>query len=397
MSLPAWMSKKVFNYVHQHNLVYNACWEDPRLDRQALNFGPDDTVVVITSGGCNALDYALVGPKRIYAVDMNYRQNALLELKLAGIRRLDFDNFFDIFGWGHHPEMREIYNDCLRMELSPKSQHYWDRHTKMFTRRKRRSFYFCGTCGTFARAINFYIDRIVRLRPWINAMLDAPSVEQQRAIYTDHVRDKFWSRPVRFAMGRDAVLSLLGVPRAQRHQIDTQYDGGVVRFVENALETVFSKLPLSDNYFWRVYLTGHYSPTCCPEYLKRENFERLKAGLVDRVTAHTDSVQGFLEKHTGQISRYVLLDHMDWLSGEYFPLLVAEWQAILNRAAPNTRLIWRSGGLRTDFINDVRVQHGGREVGLSEILQYHTELAEDLHRQCRVHTYGSFYIADLTV
>ena len=32
---------------------------------------------MITSGGCNALDYLLDEPRRIYAVDMNPRQNAL--------------------------------------------------------------------------------------------------------------------------------------------------------------------------------------------------------------------------------------------------------------------------------------------------------------------------------
>jgi len=92
--------RAVFNAIHGGQLVYNACWEDPRLDREALRLGPDDTVVVITSAGCNALDYALDGPRRIHAVDLNPRQNALLELKQAGIRALDFETFFQMFGRG---------------------------------------------------------------------------------------------------------------------------------------------------------------------------------------------------------------------------------------------------------------------------------------------------------
>ena len=161
--------------------------------------------------------------------------------------------------------------------------------------------------------------------------------------------------------------------------------------------TVFSKLPLSDNYFWRVYINGEYTTECCPEYLKAENFEKLKGGLVDNVTTHTDTVQGFLEGHDGQISRYVLLDHMDWLSDKYFEHLEAEWQAILDRAAPETRIIWRSGGLRTDFLDRVNVMVNGMERPLQELLRYERELAEELHEKCRVHTYGSFYIAELAV
>jgi S-adenosylmethionine-diacylglycerol 3-amino-3-carboxypropyl transferase len=56
MSLIDWAGRRMFSLVHQHHLVYNTCWEDPRLDREALAIRPTDTVLVITSAGCNALD-----------------------------------------------------------------------------------------------------------------------------------------------------------------------------------------------------------------------------------------------------------------------------------------------------------------------------------------------------
>ena len=89
MAVADWFNVRMFNLVHRNNLVYNTCWEDPRLDRVAMDLGAEDTVLVITSAGCNALDYALTGPKSVHAVDMNPRQNALLELKKAGIQHLD--------------------------------------------------------------------------------------------------------------------------------------------------------------------------------------------------------------------------------------------------------------------------------------------------------------------
>jgi S-adenosylmethionine-diacylglycerol 3-amino-3-carboxypropyl transferase len=201
---------------------------------------------------------------------------------------------------------------------------------------------------------------------------------------------------MRFAMNRDTTLSMVGVPKAQRRQVETQYNGGIVKFVQDSVETVFCKLPLSDNYFWRVYMKGEYSRACCPEYLKADNFERLKNGLVQCVSTHTNSVQGFLDRYDGQISRYVLLDHMDWLSDKFFPLLELEWQSILKRAAPNTRILWRSGGLKTDFIDRVHVNVGGQMRELPGLLKFHPDLAAELHEKDRVHTYGSFYIADLT-
>ena len=96
--------QKIFDALYSRPLVYNTCWEDPAVDRQALHLGPQDTVMVITSAGCNALDYALQGPAKVYAIDANPRQNALLELKMAGIRKLGFDDFFAIFGSGFLPD-----------------------------------------------------------------------------------------------------------------------------------------------------------------------------------------------------------------------------------------------------------------------------------------------------
>ena len=200
---------------------------------------------------------------------------------------------------------------------------------------------------------------------------------------------------MRFALNRDSTLSMLGVPKAQRLQIDNQYPGGILKFIQDSMDAVFGKLPIHENYFWRVYITGSYTPDCCPEYLKQNNFELLKSTGVSNVSVHTDSVQGFLEKGDEPISRFVLLDHMDWLSEHLFPLLELEWQAILNRAAPDTRILWRSGGLRTEFIDRVQVVRQEQPVSLTELLTYNTELAAELHQLDRVHTYGSFYIADL--
>ncbi len=394
MSIRDWMSGRVFQLVHGHNLVYNTCWEDPRLDRQAMKLTGDDNVLVITSAGCNALDYALEEPNRVYAVDMNPRQNALLELKLAAIRELDFEQFFQLFGTGYFPGIRSVYQSRLRQQVGPWSRAYWDRWIKFFDNR-HQPFYFRGTSGVFARMINFYVDHIVHLRPEIEQLLAAENLEQQQQIYAERVRDRFWTRPLRFVMRRDATLSMVGVPRPQRFQVERDYDGGIVKFIEDCLDSVFSQLPLADNYFWRVYITGRYSPSCCPEYLRPDNFARLKAGLVDRITVATDSVQGFLEKHDVPISRFVLLDHMDWLSTYRFSLLEDEWQWIVRRATTPARILWRSGGLQTDFVDRVRVIKNGERCPLHDLLSYDRELAEQLHVRDRVHTYGSFSIADL--
>ncbi len=59
------LSRWIFDAVHRQNLVYNQCWEDPAVDQAALRLRPEDRVLVITSAGCNALDYAAPPPELV--------------------------------------------------------------------------------------------------------------------------------------------------------------------------------------------------------------------------------------------------------------------------------------------------------------------------------------------
>lgn len=138
-----------FQLVYRTNLVYNQGWEDPARDQEALGLGPDDRVLAITSAGCNVLDYALRGA-HVVAVDANPRQNHLLELKLAGIRALPFDDFFALFGEGGTPRARAIYA-ALRGLLSRQAQAFWDRAIRLFdpSAVPGGTFYYGGTSGFF--------------------------------------------------------------------------------------------------------------------------------------------------------------------------------------------------------------------------------------------------------
>ena len=84
---------------------------------------------------------------------------------------------------------------------------------------------------------------------------------------------------------------------------------------------------------------------------------------------------------------------MDWLYANSPGLLAAEWQAIIDRAAPNARVIWRSAGLCVDFVDPLEVQTSRGTSAVGDLLTYNRDLAQTLHARDRVHTYGSFHVA----
>jgi len=394
-ALSNWTTNRIFSYVHGNHLVYNTCWEDPRLDREVMKLTASDEVVMITSAGCNALDYALDAPRSVHAVDMNFRQNALLELKIAGIRKLEFEEFFSLFGDGGNPLFPEWYRKALREELSPQSQSYWDRRTHFFSRKKPSdSFYHRGTTGAFGRLLATYC-KLNGIYEDALRLFTFDTLEEQRELYFGKIRDRFWGEGIRRALRTDIALSMIGVPRAQRDHLEATCAQSVSSFMEDSMEAVFTRLPTADNYFWRLYLAGRYTESCCPEYLKRENFEKLKGGLVNLVHTHTNNLTSFLRSHPGSFSRFVLLDHMDWLSTQDSTLLQSEWQAIFDKAQPDAMALWRSGGFEVDFVDPLQIERAGQTRRVGDMLTYDTATAANCHQRDRVHTYGSFYIARL--
>jgi S-adenosylmethionine-diacylglycerol 3-amino-3-carboxypropyl transferase len=396
LSLSDRFDQGVFDAIYSRSLVYNACWEDPAVDREALSLRPQDRVLVITSAGCNALDYALAGPARIHAVDANPRQTALLELKLAGIRRLDFPDFFLLFGNGHHPGFPDLYRERLRGELSDFARAWWDRNGSWFTGRDaQRGFYFHGLSGMVARGFHGYLRTRPALREALEAFASSRTLDEQREAYARGVAGRLWTRPVVWALSRQITMSMIGVPHPQRKEVERQHAGGVAGFVRESIEYIAHQIPVWTNYFWTLYLRGRYSFSNCPEYLKRRNFLALKAGLADRITPHTCTVTEFLRSTEERISRFVLLDHMDWMSSYRPQALAEEWNAILARATGDARLIFRSAHAKPSYLDQIRVGAGGAECRLADVLRFDPHLAARLTRRDRVHTYAGFHIAEV--
>lgn len=82
-------------------------------------------MMILTSGGCNALEYAIHGPKRIHAVDMNKFQGHMLELKIAGITSLPYEDFWTLFGQGFHPEFEWLLDTRMSPFLSAGAFSHW--------------------------------------------------------------------------------------------------------------------------------------------------------------------------------------------------------------------------------------------------------------------------------
>ena len=141
---------------------------------------------------------------------------------------------------------------------------------------------------------------------------------------------------------------------------------------------------MQDNYFWRVYAVGSYTPECCPNYLLAKNLPSLRQ-RTGRVSTHSTTVASFLRHNPGVYTHYVLLDHQDWLANHNLEGLREEWDLLLQNSRPGTRILLRSASPEVDFI----------PAPVRDRLKFFPDLTDSLHLQDRVGTYGSTVLAEV--
>ncbi|MDR8390945.1 BtaA family protein [Aliifodinibius sp. S!AR15-10] len=374
------IQNRFFDSIVTNHLVYNTCWEDPRIDRKLLNINSDSKIVMLTSAGCNALDYLLDDPETVHAVDANPNQNALLELKQALFEHGSHGLLFDFLGRGSHSAARLTYEQYLKSHISPEARKFWDKHINYFSGSSSQpSFYFRGTSGKIALMMHRHIKRKGLYTKALN-LLDSSSLKEQEYYYQE-IEPELWNGFSRWLLKRNSTMALLGVPETQRNLIEEQWDGGLFQFIRDSMKHVFTELPIRDNYFWRVYITGSYTPTCCPNYLKPPNFNKLRTRS-ERIHPHTTTLSNFLQTHPDSYSHFVLLDHQDWMAHANPSDLEEEWRLILENAAPRARILFRSACRNVDFLPPF----------IQERVKFNTDLTNRLHHEDRVGTYGSTHL-----
>ena len=82
----------------KNSYLYNFSWEDSDVDQHFLNINDKDTLLCITTGGDNIINYLQHNPKKIVSLDLNKHQNYLLKMKIALIRVCEQPEYLEIIG-----------------------------------------------------------------------------------------------------------------------------------------------------------------------------------------------------------------------------------------------------------------------------------------------------------
>ncbi|MBD9507286.1 DUF3419 family protein [Ensifer sp. ENS10] len=382
----AGLSERLFGLLFS-GLVYPQIWEDPIVDMEAMQLGPDHRIVTIGSGGCNMLTYLSAGPRKIDVVDLNPHHIALNRLKLAAFRHLpshkDVTRFLATQGTATNVQAFDLF---IAPKLDTATRSYWN--GRDLTGRRRigvfgRNIYRTGLLGRFIAASHL-LARLHRVNP--EEFVQAGSMREQRQFFDERLAPLFDRPVIRWITGRKSSLFGLGIPPQQFDELASlSSEKSLAAVLRHRLEKLTCHFPLRENYFaWQAFGRRYPLPHEgeLPPYLNARAYEAIRNNA-ERVEVHHASYTELLaSKPAASVDRYILLDAQDWMTDQQLNDL---WTEITRTADTGAIVIFRTAA--EDSILPGRVSSA-----LLDQWHYDAEASVKLGAEDRSAIYGGFHI-----
>lgn len=351
-------------------IVFNQTWEDFDVDKELLELKPTDTLLAITSGGCNILNACLAGPKRIFAVDDNPAQNHLLRLKIAAINTLEYSEFWQMFGVGKSAHNVDLYFQKIRLALPARSQEYWDKNIKIF----KSGFLKVGSLGTLS-LLRMCIQRLCGADR-LKYFCDLEDISAQTKYYIEEIEPRLWVKATSYVPTFTMVAY-----GAHLRQIYFCHKAGAYFLKDLYKEKqrfLFTHVPIKTNYFWYYVMFGKYrSNIDCPDYLQERNFESLKKNI-NSIEIHDGTIINLLETQgANSINKFSISDVVEFSGqGEVERL----WKEVIRTASNGALVSYRS------FAPDIFPP-----AGVSKSLKYFADESKTFSLKERTASYSNVY------
>ncbi|MBF0544719.1 MAG: DUF3419 family protein [Candidatus Riflebacteria bacterium] len=360
-------------------IVYSNVWEDPELNRLSLQVKPGESVLSVTSGGCNSLCLLLENPGRVVSMDFNPAQCALLEFKKAAISTFDYDDFLGVLGVEflgkpskYSPEKRISLFHKFRDKLPSDARAFWDENEEIIG----KGVFMSGKVEKFFAFYRWILQKMYDPSK-IENLFHQPDIKSQWRAYSD-LNKKRWRFLNRVLLNR-FVLSLVKGAHSFAQVEDPDLSENLNRKLDKAMKNLYNP----DNFFMSLMLLGvHYKPESMSPYLLEKNYPLLKKNI-DRLESIYGILTHVVERYgKASFDKLNLSNIFEWMDNETFNNVIREAIAI---SKPKARFAYRYTLARPRQLDAANL----------EIMQSEPELAQRLFDQDRAFIYESFHVFQL--
>ncbi|BET95951.1 DUF3419 family protein [Xenorhabdus taiwanensis] len=250
-------------------ILYSTCDEDAYSELKALKVSNEDEVLCVTGSACRVLSLLAEKPKNITAIDFAAGQNYLLELKIAAIKNLTYDQLLGFFGveqmskeqrWKYFISLKDKITDeafqyfCYYCKEIKEGVLYRGRHEKFYV-------YFLSPFLHFLYGKEF------------KEMFETECIERQKEIYFKKIRGPFWRLMIKKGFSKWLLKGILN-----NKDYETEFEvGDLGNYMLKTLDHTFSTHLAKYNDWLSMMINGRYlGRHAMPHFLSKDSYESIR-------------------------------------------------------------------------------------------------------------------------
>ena len=319
----------ILTHIQNDMIYYSQVNEDNRVERKLLQEGSWNTVVAVAGSGERIL--ALldnIHSTQFHVVDVNEEALFLVQLKLAALRSLTVEQYWQFCG--HHPAKKQQRVEWFRLskdKLSPSCKIYWEKNIAVI----EKGILDAGHFEKFLQRVRPFVNLVLRKK--FMAILSGDSVNAKefpkgRWKVTSRIFSHRWI----YKVWGNRDIAFVGQDTAVRH-------------IPEALNTIIYKGEAPSSFIMHLVFKGHLrdmKEADLPPSLQKEVLTTIRRRLVEgtvKVHYHHTDMLSFVTNTKRSIVEpvfYSLSDILSFESVNYLQDLIAEANV------PDNRIVWRT-------------------------------------------------------
>lgn len=364
------LTSEVANRGNFSFIKYAQCWEDTDLVLKGMAIKPGDTCLSIASAGDNTLAILSKDPDKVVALDLNKAQLALLELKAAAFKMLNYHEMLGLLGYEEGHDRIALFAQVSSVLTQP-SYRYWTKNIDLIEKG-------LASCGKFESYFEIFRSKVLPLihsKETIDELLLPKWQGEREQFYNKRWNTWRWQLLFRVFFSK-FVMGKLG-----RDASFFKYANGnlPVRLLRTTRQALVEQDPSTNPYLHWI-LRGEFQ-AALPYYLRKENFAAIKRNI-DKLEIREASLEQYLSsKDAPKFDSFNLSDVFEYMSAENFEQLLL---CIKNSSTPGARLVYWN--MMVD-----RCSSNTSVVNISQL----PELSSKLFRENKTFFYSRFLVEEI--
>ncbi len=305
--------------------------EDALTEHRAMNLGPSDKLLCITSGGEVPLNLLAVDGVSITSVDVSPNQSALARLKLAAILKLEPQEAAGFLGYMQmSPDKRQSLYKSLSDGLSEFDRGFWGKNNDAVQ-------FGCINSARFERYIQRFNGIAVALigKKNLRKLLECDTIQEQYQLFDQKIRTTMLKCLFRVAF-HPAIYKNKGI--SEQGMINEGENNMAEFFFDKFRDFCCSTLTSVNYFFQYTFFNQVLYLKALPEYLSAEGYQKVREGH-SKLEFKTGSIATILKSSPDDAyNKFHLSNIGDWMSHEEFAELL---NLIYQRALPGGRISTR--------------------------------------------------------